>query len=67
MAEQVPFYIFTPFIFSYGMDIAHVSRNFLCDLYRGLRGDQSDLRPPLGSTAQARTSRRNINHDDIRF
>lgn len=29
MAEQAPFYIFTAFIFSYGIDSLHVSRNFL--------------------------------------
>src|ERR1700681_371532 len=29
MAEQAPFYIFTAFIFSYGTDTLHVSRNFL--------------------------------------
>ena len=29
MAEQAPFYIFTAFIFSYGIDTLHVSRNFL--------------------------------------
>jgi metabolite-proton symporter len=29
MAEQAPFYIFTAFIFSYGSDPLHVSRNFL--------------------------------------
>jgi metabolite-proton symporter len=29
MAEQAPFYIFTAFIFSYGIDALHVSRNFL--------------------------------------
>src|SRR5258705_3520237 len=29
MAEQAPFYIFTAFIFSYGVDTLHVSRNFL--------------------------------------
>lgn len=29
MAEQAPFYIFTAFIFSYGIDNLHVSRNFL--------------------------------------
>jgi metabolite-proton symporter len=29
MAEQAPFYIFTAFIFSYGTQTLHVSRNFL--------------------------------------
>jgi MFS family permease len=29
MAEQAPFYIFTAFIFSYGIESLHVSRNFL--------------------------------------
>ena len=29
MGEQAPFYIFTAFIFSYGTDALHVSRNFL--------------------------------------
>jgi metabolite-proton symporter len=29
MAEQAPFYIFTAFIFSYGIGTLHVSRNFL--------------------------------------
>jgi metabolite-proton symporter len=29
MAEQAPFYVFTAFIFSYGIDTLHVSRNFL--------------------------------------
>jgi metabolite-proton symporter len=29
MAEQAPFYIFTAFIFSYGISTLHVSRNFL--------------------------------------
>jgi MFS family permease len=29
MAEQAPFYIFTAFIFSYGTETRHVSRNFL--------------------------------------
>jgi len=29
MAEQAPFYIFTAFIFSYGSETLHVSRNFL--------------------------------------
>jgi MFS family permease len=29
MAEQAPFYIFTAFVFSYGIDTLHVSRNFL--------------------------------------
>ena len=29
MSEQAPFYIFTAFIFSYGIDNLHVSRNFL--------------------------------------
>jgi MFS family permease len=29
MAEQAPFYIFTAFIFSYGIETLHVSRNFL--------------------------------------
>jgi metabolite-proton symporter len=29
MAEQAPFYIFTAFIFSYGTDTLHLSRNFL--------------------------------------
>jgi metabolite-proton symporter len=29
MSEQAPFYIFTAFIFSYGIDTLHVSRNFL--------------------------------------
>jgi metabolite-proton symporter len=29
MGEQAPFYIFTAFIFSYGIDTLHVSRNFL--------------------------------------
>ena len=29
MAEQAPFYIFTAFIFSYGTETLHVSRNFL--------------------------------------
>jgi MFS family permease len=29
MAEQAPFYIFTAFIFSYGINTLHVSRNFL--------------------------------------
>jgi MFS family permease len=29
MAEQAPFYIFTAFIFSYGTDTLHVSRDFL--------------------------------------
>src|SRR5438874_3216748 len=29
MSEQAPFYIFTAFIFSYGVDTLHVSRNFL--------------------------------------
>jgi metabolite-proton symporter len=29
MAEQAPFYIFTAFIFSYGIQTLHVSRNFL--------------------------------------
>src|SRR5207237_1262184 len=29
MAEQAPFYIFTPFIFSYGTGTLHVSRDFL--------------------------------------
>ena len=29
MAEQAPFYIFTAFVFSYGINTLHVSRNFL--------------------------------------
>jgi len=29
MAEQAPFYVFTAFIFSYGIETLHVSRNFL--------------------------------------
>ena len=29
MAEQAPFYIFTAFIFAYGIGTLHVSRNFL--------------------------------------
>src|SRR3977135_1849037 len=29
MAEQAPFYVFTAFIFSYGTETLHVSRNFL--------------------------------------
>jgi metabolite-proton symporter len=29
MGEQAPFYIFTAFIFSYGIETLHVSRNFL--------------------------------------
>jgi metabolite-proton symporter len=29
MAEQAPFYIFTAFVFSYGIESLHVSRNFL--------------------------------------
>ncbi|MBV9393326.1 MAG: MHS family MFS transporter [Methylobacteriaceae bacterium] len=29
MAEQAPFYIFTAFIFSYGIETLHASRNFL--------------------------------------
>jgi metabolite-proton symporter len=29
MAEQAPFYVFTAFIFSYGIGTLHVSRNFL--------------------------------------
>jgi metabolite-proton symporter len=29
MAKQAPFYIFTAFVFSYGIDTLHVSRNFL--------------------------------------
>jgi metabolite-proton symporter len=29
MAEQAPFYIFTAFIFSYGIETLHMSRNFL--------------------------------------
>src|SRR3954454_11333125 len=29
MAEQAPFYIFTAFVFSYGIETLHVSRNFL--------------------------------------
>ena len=29
MAEQAPFYIFTAFIFSYGIETLHISRNFL--------------------------------------
>ena len=29
MAEQAPFYIFTAFIFSYGIGTLHVSRDFL--------------------------------------
>jgi metabolite-proton symporter len=29
MAEQAPFYIFTAFVFSYGIDALHVNRNFL--------------------------------------
>src|SRR6266404_6113294 len=29
MAEQAPFYIFTAFIFSYGIGTLHMSRNFL--------------------------------------
>jgi len=29
MAEQAPFYIFTAFVFSYGTETLHVSRNFL--------------------------------------
>ena len=29
MAEQAPFYIFTAFIFSYGIETLHVARNFL--------------------------------------
>jgi metabolite-proton symporter len=29
MAEQAPFYIFTAFVFSYGIGTLHVSRNFL--------------------------------------
>ena len=29
MAEQAPFYIFTAFVFSYGIDTLHVTRNFL--------------------------------------
>jgi len=29
MAEQAPFYIFTAFIFSYGTDTLHISRDFL--------------------------------------
>ncbi len=29
MSEQAPFYIFTAFIFSYGIETLHVSRNFL--------------------------------------
>ena len=29
MAEQAPFYIFTAFIFSYGIETLHLSRNFL--------------------------------------
>jgi metabolite-proton symporter len=29
MGEQAPFYIFTAFVFSYGIDTLHVSRNFL--------------------------------------
>jgi len=29
MSEQAPFYIFTAFVFSYGIDTLHVSRNFL--------------------------------------
>lgn len=29
MAEQAPFYIFTAFIFSYGIESLHLSRNFL--------------------------------------
>jgi metabolite-proton symporter len=29
MAEQAPFYIFTAFVFSYGTDTLHVSRDFL--------------------------------------
>jgi hypothetical protein len=32
MAEQVPFYIFTAFIFSYGMDTVHVSA-ISCAIY----------------------------------
>lgn len=29
MSEQAPFYIFTAFVFSYGIDTLHISRNFL--------------------------------------
>jgi MFS family permease len=29
MAEQAPFYIFTAFVFSYGIETLHLSRNFL--------------------------------------
>jgi metabolite-proton symporter len=29
MAEQAPFYIFTAFVFSYGIETLHMSRNFL--------------------------------------
>jgi metabolite-proton symporter len=29
MAEQAPFYVFTAFIFSYGIETLHLSRNFL--------------------------------------
>ena len=29
MAEQAPFYVFTAFMFSYGIETLHVSRNFL--------------------------------------
>src|SRR5438270_974887 len=29
MAEQAPFYVFTAFVFSYGIETLHVSRNFL--------------------------------------
>ena len=29
MAEQAPFYIFTAFVFSYGINTLHISRDFL--------------------------------------
>ena len=29
MAEQAPFYIFTAFVFTYGIGTLHVSRDFL--------------------------------------
>src|SRR6185369_64721 len=29
MAEQAPFYIFTAFVFTYGITVLHVSRDFL--------------------------------------
>jgi len=42
MSEQAPFYIFTAFIFSYGIGTLHVSRNFL--LTGGVVGVRSVLR-----------------------